>query len=497
MTKEKKYIYGNVNFEFDKDYDSELFLKVRMKVMHDFENPNQSFFKKESMIKAENSISNKPILGRIIKKQDSDENDFNGHDVNMTIEQGEDGLEVKYEYLEKIIGIIPETNNYIVEYDEELEKNYVYVDGYIYKGYSNGADEIFIRDGEKKISMEILVDKGHYDEDNGYYIIEEYRYTAVTVLGDHLGTGMIGAKAVVKYEKTNEIYEKMLYQLNSELNGKKDKEQLNKNDSENFTSDNKKDVKINNEKLENKKSNFKEGSSNMLSIEQVKEAIFDLLNPRDEDGYRNYSGWIVATYPETKEIIVNYENDANANYKKHIYSVTEEGVVSLDEGVIIYAEFLTKEEKDTLEEMRKEFELLKSSNEDFKSQNETLISEKEALVSEKDEITKKFNEAIASLEVYQTKEKEEKVESLISEFTATKKFSDEEIEVFKTKALEITAEELEKELIFALGLKNREGIKFSAQTKEKEEAVKTVATQNFESEGKEFPYDKKYAHLFK
>lgn len=738
MALDKKNIYGKVQFEFDKDYDSELFLKVRMKVMHDFENPNQSYFEKESMINAQNSIANKPILGRIMVNKQGDE-DFNGHDVNMKIKETEEGLSVEYEYLEKVIGIIPETNNYKVEFDEDACRNYVYVDGYIYKGYSNGADEIFLRDGEKKISMEILVDDGYYDDEKGYYVIKKYRYTGVTALGDHLQTGMLNAKAVVRYEKTNEVYEKMLYQLNKELgndynwtefdeqfeisfegdltnfpnkgdndkislknskfpqadynyvltireehpevwkkggnefgntaftnwgkvrNGEmtdtlekwivrrerfmerheKDKrvagamavfkwggivsrgqsymkkllneekkkyseevlddveysipkDEIGKSDSLEYSTSkedadfdtpwgdvnkielrddiyeasnyetlidkfylikrdgweqnqtsvaypvgikkddiivlsatgcqsalgflerNKDDPQYSSAKSKLKKyyeeleldtSNFeneerRNGMDNFemdMSIEQIKDAIWEKLNPVDEEGRRQWRAYIVATFPDEGQVIVNYEGDEGVGYVKHNYEVSEKEVI-LDEGEKVYEAFLTQSEKESLDAQRELADKAEGREEEFAEKEKEFELEKATLISERDEAIENYNSTVETLKSYQEKEKVEKVDSLVSEFEATKAFSEDEIESFRNKSVEISIEELEKEMVYALGVKNREKSKFS-KTPEKQEAIKKVKSfesEDDESNGKKesFPYDENLKHLF-
>ncbi|MDY3109720.1 MAG: hypothetical protein SOW50_06350, partial [Lachnospiraceae bacterium] len=99
-------------------------------------------------------------------------------------------------YKEVPIGVIPETNNYSVE--EYEGRNYVFVDGYIWRGYSNYAEDIINRDKNVKLSMEINVDEFFYNANEKVYNITDYRYTGITFLGSDYGTGMKNALATTE-----------------------------------------------------------------------------------------------------------------------------------------------------------------------------------------------------------------------------------------------------------------------------------------------------------
>ena len=181
-----------LSYSLDETKD-ERYIKLRIKLCHDGENFNYSTLSKEAMEDAKNTIANIPILGHVIF-DDNGKPQFGGHDSYLdTDPTGEKPLRVVYEEIP--IGVIPETNNYTIKQDES-GKSYVYVDGYVWRDYSNLAEYIINRDEEIKVSMEIDVKKYEIDANNDLFHIIQYVYRAVTMLGNHLETGMKNAKAV-------------------------------------------------------------------------------------------------------------------------------------------------------------------------------------------------------------------------------------------------------------------------------------------------------------
>ena len=200
-----------LNYEIQQEFDSQRFMKMRIKVMHSGLNLNNSYFSSEVMEKAKHTLANVPILA-FIKKQDGEEyEDFGGHEFEIKITEND----VKYVYLGRPIGIIPETNNYDVEFDDD-GKQFVVVDGYVWKQYANSAMDIINRDGVKKVSMEILVDDYSWEEE--YINILDYSYIGVTMLGENVREAMLGAKAeIINYSKST--ISEMMEELKMTLKG--------------------------------------------------------------------------------------------------------------------------------------------------------------------------------------------------------------------------------------------------------------------------------------
>lgn len=192
----------------------DLKIPVEILVMHDQINLNQSNFDFEVIDNeiTKESIKNIPILGYIKKIDGSDEQDFAGHEMEVVIKDGE----IKVVYLERPIGVVPETNNY--EYVEKDGKKYVKVIGYLWKDYLNEGYEILQENPNKSVSMEIIVDAYELRKD-GIIDIKAYRYTGITVLGDDVLPGMSGANIqVIGQFSENQKFSQEFYERVEKLN---------------------------------------------------------------------------------------------------------------------------------------------------------------------------------------------------------------------------------------------------------------------------------------
>lgn len=210
----KKNIQGL--YTLDNNFDSTKFLKLRMRVCHDGINKNDTYFSLDSINKAQKSIYNIPILARVIQNENG-EYQFSGHD--MTIETNAfDENDIKFIYQEVPIGFIPEDCNYSVEQENGL--NYVYVDGYIWKEYSNYAQEIIERDKEVNLSMEINVQFSQpitFENGEETISIEDYSYTAITLLGNDVEPAMNNACAKLVTFSINKDRNDIIKEMDKEL----------------------------------------------------------------------------------------------------------------------------------------------------------------------------------------------------------------------------------------------------------------------------------------
>jgi hypothetical protein len=185
-------------------FDDERFMKLRVKVMHSGLNLNNSNFDLEAINNAQATLANIPLLA-FIKKTDGDSNaDFAGHEYEIKITEDD----VKYVYLGRPIGIVPESNNYAIETDEETGKTFVVVDAYVWRDYANSALDILNRDMVKKVSMEIIVDD--YEWEDSYVDIKGYKYTGIALLGEDVREAMIGANAEIVQFSEDSISEMMI-----------------------------------------------------------------------------------------------------------------------------------------------------------------------------------------------------------------------------------------------------------------------------------------------
>ena len=214
----KDYKQWIAKYEVLDDYDMESFIRMRILIAHTGINHNGSKFTLESFESAKGTLANKPLLARVVQVGEN-QYDFNGHDMDWEID--EDG-NFKVVYLEQPIGVIPETHDYeIVEYDG---REYVAATGYVWREYSNLAEQIIEQRGEVEVSMEIAFgdEDYHYDEEDGTYQINNFKYRGVTLLGAHVAPGMEKAHATAVFtRKSDEAitteYTRMIDKLKEEL----------------------------------------------------------------------------------------------------------------------------------------------------------------------------------------------------------------------------------------------------------------------------------------
>lgn len=168
-------------------------LPVKLQACHTGINRNKSYISMESMTDALPTFSNRPILGYIHQLDDGTW-DFYSHNVKIVEDEDED---TDIEYLEIPVGIIPESCNAKIVYDELKEKNYVNVNGYIFEEYSKAA-EILRTKGISKVSVELAIEDMSWNADEDCLNINSFYFMGITILGrDEEGTiveeGMAGS----------------------------------------------------------------------------------------------------------------------------------------------------------------------------------------------------------------------------------------------------------------------------------------------------------------
>lgn len=202
-------VHGRINFdESDKNKDG--LLPVHLQSCHTDLNVNGSNIESSVMEAALPSFSNRPILG-YIHKVTTDENpegqwEFYFHNMH----EDENGDVVYDEYP---IGIIPESCNAQLVYDEEKKKTYCEVDGYIFEEYSKAA-EILQREEECSVSVELSIRELSYDAKQKFLNIEDFWFSGVTILGktpqgNEVKPGMTGSniKLADFSSKNNSLFE--------------------------------------------------------------------------------------------------------------------------------------------------------------------------------------------------------------------------------------------------------------------------------------------------
>lgn len=178
---------GKLVYKKKEEIKDTLLSPVRLLACHTGINRNGSSISEEVMEKALPSFANKPILAYIHNVDDKDQ--FAGHEMHM---EGEDIV-----YDEIPVGIIPESNGAKLVWDEDKQRSYVEISGYIFNEYSKAKD-ILEREGECSVSVELSVQDLSYSSKEKALQINEFLFSGVTILGvdeygDEVKPGMEGS----------------------------------------------------------------------------------------------------------------------------------------------------------------------------------------------------------------------------------------------------------------------------------------------------------------
>lgn len=195
----------NVREQANFSQKDDRFLPVEVVVMHNGYNRNGSYFSDEDIKRAEWSLKDIPIRGFIKSNEDGDL-DFDNHNISVVSHNNT----IKIEQLCQSLGNIPATNNlrYIDKETNSGLKTYVVVDGYLWTRYLNDGYDILMSSGTKSVSMEIEIDDGIYNDEDGTFHITDYRYLGVVILGDDVMPGMEGARITIAGDEIGNYSEK-------------------------------------------------------------------------------------------------------------------------------------------------------------------------------------------------------------------------------------------------------------------------------------------------
>lgn len=164
--------------------DKSLFAPVRLKIVHDGKTSKGYSFTTDSIAKASSTLANIPILASYSESA----KDAEGHELGF----GRDvNGELIMKFYEAPIGVIPESAEYSLEFDAVHNKVYATTTGYIWKKYANEMYSVLERDKNKSISMEVVINDVFEHEDT--LIVNDYKYTGITILGATHTPGVEGA----------------------------------------------------------------------------------------------------------------------------------------------------------------------------------------------------------------------------------------------------------------------------------------------------------------
>lgn len=194
--------------KFEENSNSEGLFPVVLQANHTGVNLNKSKIDDQVQLNALSSIYNRPILGYIHEVDGQWE--FYSHNMHL-----DDDEEIVYDEIP--IGVIPESGDAQLIYDEEKDKNYVNVKGYIFSEYTK-AQEILEREKECSVSVELAIRELSFDAKEKVLIIEDFYYMGITILGktpdgEEVKPGMEGSN--IKLADFSKESNSMFYRNNS------------------------------------------------------------------------------------------------------------------------------------------------------------------------------------------------------------------------------------------------------------------------------------------
>ena len=436
-----------MSYSVDNTFDSDRFLKLRLRVCHDGESPNKTFFTKETMEEANKTLEYIPLLANVYV----DENGkpvLGSHDMHIEEDKLNEG-ETRIIYDETPIGVIPslaDNNCTIEEYDG---KNYTFVDCYLWRDYANYAEQL-VEDAENtKLSMEIDMEDVavSYDAANDRYNIDAYRYRGITLLNESLGTGMSKALATTTNFSINEdVKSKMivlmeelkqcLCEYNTENSDEKgveedmtneetvveevvvDEEIVN-NEPDTNTINDEQEVNVQEETVEQEI--FVEEQPNneplvctfKLSHDDTRYALQSLLNALSSENSFLYIESVYDGY-------FYYADYFTGDAFKQAYKVRKDVVSFSGDPEKVYREFVTQSEKDELENMRKNYSELVKFKEDTEAaqlqakKDAIFANDKFASIVE----TKSFKKLVENSKDYTVEECEQKANDILEDFSS-------------------------------------------------------------------------------
>ena len=176
-----------------------------IKSFHTGRNRNESAVTEEAMKNSVPTFAYKPILAAFTVDRDGNE-DFMGHEMEID----EEGNVV---YIEHQVGCFTVDEPRIEEDPDDSNKHWIYAKCAIPREYTHAA-EIIERKGGTKVSVELIVNKFSYDEEEDLLLLEDIEVSGLTLLGtdedgNAIEEGMLGARLDIEdFSKSkNSVFE--------------------------------------------------------------------------------------------------------------------------------------------------------------------------------------------------------------------------------------------------------------------------------------------------
>lgn len=211
-------------FKVDNEFNDDRFCRVRIAAMHSGKNRNNSVFNTSVIKAAQDTFKNIPILAEVRKYSDKDGNEYLDYGTHaMHIEEDfYDKDELRMIYDERVVGIVPESNDFEIVHDDDTGNDYVYVTALLLRDYGNYVCDILEeRGGKTDVSMEIACEDISVNAKDNSIVVNKMVACAITLLGADVQPGMAKANAQM-FSLNDSDRQTQLIELLSEVNRKLD-----------------------------------------------------------------------------------------------------------------------------------------------------------------------------------------------------------------------------------------------------------------------------------
>lgn len=439
-----------MSYSIDKTFDSDQFLKLRLRVCHDGESPNKTYFTVDTMREANKSLEYIPLLAHVYIDENTGKPVIGSHDAHIEEDKLNDG-ESRVIYDEQPIGLIPSLadNNCTIEEFDGM--NYTFVDAFIWRDYANYAEQLVEDAVDVKLSMEIdfMDDALSYDAANERYNIASYRYRGITLLNEKLGTGMKNALATTNFSANDEIKAKMIVLMEELQKCLRDYNMDSEQEGVEMDMDNEEIVEtvveevVDEQPVDEVEVVMEEEAEEVVEevveehpeeedpvVEEQEEAVFEdlictfrishddtryglqsLLNAMCDDSHFYCIESVFDKY-------FYYCDYFSGNAFKQSYKIRKD-VVSFDgDPEPVYREFVTQSERNELEKLRKDYAALvefkeKVESAELKAQKDAIFAKSEYSILVDEEA---FKTLVSEAEKFSVEEIESKVKSIFADY---------------------------------------------------------------------------------
>ena len=199
---------------------SKQFSTASLKVMYVGHNINRTYFTKEVVERNIDSLRNMPVVGEYSEEK----KDFKGHGGKMVVEDDK----VLFLPTTRPYGVVPNdfTYEWIMEEGDGIEPRETLVIHNIILWTQHYEEAKLALINQLNQSMEIEIIDGDYSVDDDVYIVKDFRFEALCILGNEYNPAFSNSHFFSEMNDFKAEFSKMLKTLSFELNQKEENKEM-------------------------------------------------------------------------------------------------------------------------------------------------------------------------------------------------------------------------------------------------------------------------------